>query len=502
MRCKCSGSRWESFKRASASVVVACVSNVILALPIVAAEDPDPKSGWQTTPSLKWSNGDHEIDLGTEVRYRWEHWRQRVDDGTGFSGLRVKLNGGYTWRNQLRLFAEGQLTSLFGLESDATGAAGLYRASTMGTSETVVKLRQLYAEGRLEKMPFLRVGRQDVRMGTVVGYPEANWKFLKVARLSQRLLGPVGWTDVARSYDSVTAKIDPLEGHAVHLFAGQPTTGVFEVENAYEPNRDIAFGGFDWTAKRGTVLKDTELTGFFMAYDDSRDPADVAGLFGDIRLYTMGGSLLGVYPLGPGRADVLLWGALQVGSYHDMTATRGIQDLDQLAGALIGEVGYQLPDVWGAPWLRFGVNFASGDDDPDDDDHNTFYNLLPTNHLYYGYADQLAFSNLIDMLVQFKLSPLPKVGLDLTFHQFWLRQTADGRWFGTGAYSKQSLGFGQTPSNGSHDVGQEIDVTLSYQVHRTLKLTGGYSILFGGKVFEGAQSRDTEFGYLQAQFNY
>ena len=48
---------------------------------------------------------------------------------------------------------------------------------------------------------------------------------------------------------------------------------------------------------------------FFVAYADGRDPADVAFLFGDIELYTLGASWLGVYPLGQGRADALLWGA-------------------------------------------------------------------------------------------------------------------------------------------------------------------------------------------------
>ena len=36
------------------------------------------------------------------------------------------------------------------------------------------------------------------------------------------------------------------------------------------------------------------------------DPAQVAGLFGDIEVYTLGGSMLGVYPVGKGHVDALL----------------------------------------------------------------------------------------------------------------------------------------------------------------------------------------------------
>ena len=178
MRVRSSWNHWGFFKQASVAVVMASVSTVLLAQSTRAERTDD----LHVTPSVGWSHEDHKLDLSTGLRYRWEYWNQRADEGTGFSALRWKVNGRYTWKEQLSVFAEGQLTSFAGLESNATGAAGLYRASAEGTSKTIVKLRQLYAEGRLEKMPFLRAGRQDINMGTVVKYPEANWKFLKIKR--------------------------------------------------------------------------------------------------------------------------------------------------------------------------------------------------------------------------------------------------------------------------------------------------------------------------------
>ncbi|MCH8856865.1 MAG: alginate export family protein [Proteobacteria bacterium] len=197
------------------------------------------------------------------------------------------------------------------------------------------------------------------------------------------------------------------------------------------------------------ALDDTELTAFFLGYSDGRDPTDVVGLFGDIEIYTVGGSWIGVYPLGPGKFDVILWGALQFGSYTDSTSS-GVRDLDHVAGALLAEFGYQPTEVWAKPWLRAGVNFASGDSDSDDGSHNTFFNLLPTNHLYYGYADQLAFQNLVDLFLQLKLTPLPKVGIEIAFHQFWLHERKDLRYFGTGAFTRSALGLGGSSSSGSN----------------------------------------------------
>jgi hypothetical protein len=291
-------------------------------------------------------------------------------------------------------------------------------------------------------------------------------------------------------------------GHVLHLYVAEPTTGVFEIDRGYKRQRDVIFGGFDWTVERGTWLANTELDAFFIGYSDDRDPSKVgAPFFGEIEVYTIGLSSLGVYPVGPGNLDLILWGAFQFGNYIDTTPT-GARRLDQLAGAAIVEVGYQLPDIWAKPWLRIGVNFATGDEDPGDGDRNTFFNLLPTNHLYYGYADALAFSNLIDLLVQLKLSPLPKLGVEFIFHQFWLYTQKDTRYFGSGAFAKRSLGYSRSPSNGSNNVGQGIDFVVNYKVNKHLGLMAGYSRIFGGKVLSSFTDDDVDWAFFQLAFSY
>ena len=288
-------------------------------------------------------------------------------------------------------------------------------------------------------------------------------------------------------------------GHALHAFALEPTTGVFVVDgDAYKRQRDVIVGGLDWTVMRGSWIENTELDAFLLAYFDGRGPDDVAGLFGDIEVYTLGGSWLGVYPIGPGRADVLLWGAFQWGDYEDVGRTSGPRRRDQLAGAMIGELGYQLPDVWSQPWLRVGVNWASGDGDLDDGDRHTFFNVLPTNHLYYGSLDQLAFANLIDLLAQLKLVPCERLGLEITYHRFWLQEADDFRWAGTGAFSRRSLGYVRNASNGSRDVGHELDVGASYRLYRSVVLSFGFSQLWGGRVLPG----NAHFAYTQLSVSY
>ena len=469
-----------------------------------ALAEPDEADGLRLTPELSWSDGDHRFDLHFSSRFRWERWESLTSKSDNFYAFRTRLGGEYTWKDRLRLFAEGQFTNIFDLDSSASGAAALYRANAHKAGSNSVdaqRVRQLFVEARLDSENWFRVGRQDINAGTVIGYEEGNWKYLKHKRLAERLVGTVGWTHGERSYDGVSASMEQ-SGHVLHLYVAEPTTGVFEIDRGYKRQKDVLFGGFDWTVERDTWLSNTELGAFFIGYSDDRDPSKVVDpFFGEIEVYTIGFSSLGVYPVGPGSLDLILWGAIQFGNYIDTTPT-GAKRLDQLAGAAIVEVGYQLPDVWAKPWLRTGVNFATGDKDPGDGDRNTFFNILPTNHLYYGYADALAFSNLIDLLVQLKLSPLPKLGVELTFHQFWLYTQSDTRYFGTGAFSTGSLGYGRSPSNGANNVGQEIDFVMNYKVNQHLGLMAGYSRLFGGKVLSSFSDDDIDWAFFQVTFSY
>jgi hypothetical protein len=495
---------WISSAR-RASILGCAVWTWWIAAPGLAAEtEPAPTDdGFHLDPHLGFRRGDHNVDLELELRYRWEDWKAFNPDWDDFHGVRSRFALDYRYKDVFRLFAQGQQMASLGLTSDASGAGANYRTNNGNDQDPHgVRPSQLFAEASPTESSWIRFGRSYIDQGTLVTHSDANWSFLAGARLSQRLVGSVGWTTAARSNDGLSAFFD-WEGHAFHAFAAQPTTGVFVIDSdAYKRQKSITFGGIHWTAKRGTLVDDSQIEAFFIAYEDDRNPDKVAGLFGDIEVYTLGASWLGVYPCGPGRVDLLLWGALQVGDYKDQNTLGEVKQLDQLAGGLIAEAGYQLHEVWSKPWLRFGVNWASGDDSPNDGSRNTFFNLLPTNHMYYGYVDQLAFSNLIDLLVQLKLNPIGKLGIELTYHRFWLQEDNDFRWLGTGAFSKKSLGYVRNGNAGSRDIGHELDLTLAYPVGHGIKVMAGFSKLWGGDAFDGQAQKNASYGFLQIQFNH
>jgi hypothetical protein len=479
-------------------------------LPFSAFAEADGADGLRFTPDISWSKGDHRFVLHAGSRFRWERWEALTSQDDNFYAIRTRLSGDYTWKDRLRLFAEGQHTHIFDLDSSASGAAALYRNNAHKAGANNVDglaVRQLFGEARLDSENWFRVGRQDLKDASAISYEEGNWTYLKHNRLAQRLVGGVGWTHGERSYDGISMRMEQ-QGHVLQLYAAEPTTGVFEIDRMYKRQKDVIFGGLEWTVERDTWLENTELGAFFIGYADDRETDKlVAPYFGKIQVYTVGLSSLGVYPVGPGNIDVILWGAMQFGNYVDSipggsAMPSSTLKLNQFAGAFIAEVGYQLPDVWAKPWLRTGVNFASGDSDRTDGDRNTFFNILPTNHMYYGYADQLAFSNLIDLLVQLKLSPTPKLGVELAFHQFWLSTKNDYRYSGSGAYAKDSLGYSRSVSNGSNNVGQEIDFVVNYKVNQHLGLMAGVAHLFGGKVLSSSSDDDVNWAFFEVALSY
>ena len=181
---------------------------------------------------LRVEQGDHGLRLSMISRYRFEYWDAPQSDGSNdIHGIRTRVGLRYSWRDAVSLFAQMQDTRVLGLDDppdSGGGAAGLYQSNAPpGSSSTEsIRLRQGYLDVRLAKGSFLRAGRQDINMGTMIRYDDPAWSWLKTKRLSQRLVGTVGWANGERSFDGVSGAGD-LDDFFIHAFAAQPTKGVF-----------------------------------------------------------------------------------------------------------------------------------------------------------------------------------------------------------------------------------------------------------------------------------
>mgnify|MGYP003346554585 CR=1 FL=1 len=64
-------------------------------------------------------------------------------------------------------------------------------------------------------------------------------------------------------------------------------------------------------------------------------------------------------------------------------------------------------------------------DNPNDTKHETFENLFPTNHKFYGYMDFVSLQNLHNIRGIFEIKPHPRLSLAAEGHAFWLADTSD-----------------------------------------------------------------------------
>ncbi len=462
--------------------------------------------GWAADPSqasegLSWKSddGDHSVKLDLSTRFRVESWDVRSSETDSFTALRTRVSLKYGWKKRLTGFIQFQDARMHGLDSGQDGVPGLYftNAGMSGTTHGS-RIRQLWLDYELTDQLTIRAGRQDIKLGTEVMYPEANWKYLKIARVSQRLGGTVGWTHAERSNDGVTASYD-FGDYYLYAFGARPTTGVFDLDGSYSSQADILYGGATFTAKRGTWLPNTEVRLFGIAYRDDRDTSD--GGLSDTRaldVYTAGFSLIGVYPCGErGNADLVLWGAYQWGSWPAMG-----NHLSQRAWAALAEAGYQFTEVRTKPWLRVGVNLASGDGSSSDSDHESFFNILPTNHLYYGFQDQFALGNLVNYFAQLKLNPLPKTNVNIMLHQFSKWTTDDGRHFGTGAFNRSVFGYVLDGSSSSRNMGTALDLVVGYKLNERVSLLAGYAYMWGHGQWNSLPDDDTRWAFFQVSAKY
>ena len=150
--------------------------------------------------------------------------------------------------------------------------------------------------------------------------------------------------------------------------------------------------------------------------------------------------------------------------------------------------------------LGLAYNFASGDDDPTDGDHETFDNLFPTNHAHYGYMDFFSWQNMHNLEGTINSTIKEKVAIRLAYQGFWLAEEDSDAWYNAGLGTvRPAAGTDVDPY-----VGSEIDVTAKYTVpllnDTKLALLAGYSHFFTGDyVDDTGSNEDADFVFLQGR---
>jgi len=447
------------------------------------------------------------VRSGVDIRLRNELWntfeKQGVSTDRTYDFFLVRARGfiDVFWSN-FTFHLMGQGVKAFNLpRNGAFGPGPLYfSASENDTGPGNFQIAEAYLQ--IKDLPvlgfYLKGGRIGFQDGAEVLYGEPKIDWVIKARLSERLIGNWDWVNIGRRFDGGTL------GYGNRVFELN-VLGVSVLQGGYdfddglwkELGHVVVLGG-SFTLKKDVILPDTQFKVFNYFYFDNRTPAkELAG--DNLKVNTTGISIVGAYDAGPGQVDLLLWFAFQLGKFGD---------LDQRALGFIGEIGYQFLHVPLKPWLRAGVAYASGDGDPDDSDHGTFFNMVPTNHKWYGYADAVAFSNLEDYYLQLILTPHNKVTFAIDGYLFRLASDDEFWISGSGPFNNEVFGYAFNKPLVGEDIkrnlGGELDFTLSIKPVDFLSLDIGYSHFFGGRgvdvVFDEEDQLD--WFYVQTEVSF
>jgi len=213
-----------------------------------------------------------------------------------------------------------------------------------------------------------------------------------------------------------------------------------------------------------------------------------------------------------GNFDYTLEGAGQLGNFRDPRAGAPARRLDHQAYMVVAQAGYTFAGAWAKP--RLGVEYAhgSGDKDPRDGKHETFDNLFPTNHKFYGYMDFISLQNIHDVRGIFQLKPHPRVNLALEGHGFWLADTHDSFYSVSGVARggtavTPGTGYGVNPKY-SNFVGTELDAVGGFAITRFAQLEVGYGHFLVGDYIRSSLSaatrgsKDANWVYVQGTLNF
>jgi len=430
------------------------------------------------------------IVLSGTLRGRSETWGWFPTPGyedsytSGALILRVALS---QQTKRLDWFVEGEFPAMLNLPGNAIapgarGALGTganyFAANHQQDASAIPKQAYVRFKGLGgDSASSLRLGRFEFADGMEVLPKNATLAALKRDRIGQRLIGPFGFTHVGRSFDGLQYMRDTAKNNFT-FFGARPTEGVFQLRGTNELDVDLYYAA--WTRQLTVRSAPSEARLFGIHYHDGRPltktdnrpkplvPAESE----NIRINTIGGHWTSAVPVRGGAVDLLGWGAGQFGHWGRLT---------QLSGAFALEGGYQFTKVSMKPWIRGGYFWSSGDGNPSDGNHNTFFQMLPTPRVY-ARTPFFNLMNLKDAFIEFVVKPTPKVSLRTDAHQLWLSNAADLWYAGGGAFQKGTFGMAGRPSGGQTGLGTLVDISADYAVTRYTTLTFYAGGIRGGSV--------------------
>jgi hypothetical protein len=417
---------------------------------------PTAPAPMPVTPAFKLPI--RELNLGAEVRHRYEYWKDydfnsAVNDKDDVIGQRVRLNfeiiptetvKGFIQVQDTRAWGNASVYPLNGIPVPTVGSGN----NTLASQGASTDLHQAYFSALNKKSGLsIQAGRQEWSYGT------------------QKVIGPVGWSNVGRAFDGVRVRHDKKSITTDFLWSRISEGGRTRAGAAVIDRVDADFYGVYSTLK---FVKSHPFDLYWLTLSDGEATAGEAGVSGHTHYHTAGLQLSKVRPAGRLSIEYGTELNYQFGKRSGM---------DHEAYAVHGRFG-----VGSAKWplqarLLYQFDLASGDTNRADGKSETFQQLFPTVHLWHGYLDLVARQNVMDHWVALYTVPAKDWKAGLHFHALSAAEGTDALYRANGAVIRVPPPGG----SGGTDFGKEIDLIVDKKMNANWALQAGFGQFLTGK---------------------
>lgn len=448
-------------------------------------------------------------------------WRTRVEGWNWFKGNTGESDYPF-WDSLFRVgigqkferldwFVEGEQVFILGLPNNAVvappqgqlGLGGNYYAAN-GNQENNVGgfLKQAYVNFKHLGPTSLKLGRFEFFDGAEVKPKDPLLAAIVQTRISSRLISNFAFSAVQRTFDGANFSWNLGDNNNLKFFGARPTEGVFQVKGMDELDIQVYYGAFTRSVSDAHGAGDLRI--FAIGYidgrtnvvkTDNRPLAVRTADHGEIALATYGADYVHVFNTASnGKFDFLAWGALQGGSWGSLT---------QRAGAFVTEAGWQPPVQALKPWASVGYSYGSGDGNPNDSTHGTFFQVLPTPRQYARFPFYNMMNN-ADLYGTLNLVPTSRWLLRSEFHWLRLANAADLWYTGGGAFQPNTFGYTGRPSNRNGGLADVLDFSASYQFTRHFDGNAYYGHAWGKGVVASIYPKDSngQLMYLETNLHF
>ncbi len=404
-------------------------------------------------------NGDGELKSGGSVRLRYESKQDfdLLDSSQTYLLSQFRFNLSWKANENLDLFMELQDSRVFG--ESLSGFPSVNENVRNQPFADNLDIHQFYWKYKQNNLS-LKFGRPKFNLG------------------DKRLVASLEWANTARVHDGIRATYTPSDKRSIDFFISR-LVSVDPMKlngQSFSNNRyfDSEFHGAYVTDKETSSETALHYWWFYRSNSDFND-----------KVHTLG--IRSITPFGAWTFDAQ--GGLQTGEFSG---------LDHVAGYLSLHLTRQLDSAS----LSFGYNYATGDDDPTDNEHQTFDNLYPLNHAYYGFMDLFSLQNIHNLEVIYKTNIGKTYGLRIAWQNFWLDETNDA-WYNAGlgpSVARRATAIAAANVNSYVGSGVDFSVSKAYMADKL-------KTMIGVSFFEpGAYAKDTGndegalFSYLQIKY--